>query len=49
MFLKNEASSLHKKYIESDLENHEKNEIINKIKEILSKIKVEEDNINEYI
>ena len=49
MFLKNEAFNLHKKYIESNLENHEKNEIINKIKEILSQIKVEENNISEYI
>lgn len=47
--LKNEAFNLYKKYIESNLEKNEKNEIINKIKEILPKIKVEKNHISEYI
>ncbi len=49
MSLKDEAIKLHKKYIDFNLDSFEKDKIINKIKENLSKIKDEKNNINEYI
>lgn len=47
--LKEEAFSLYEKYINFNLETHEKNDITSKIKEILIKIKDEKNKINEYI
>lgn len=47
--LKNEAVDLHKRYIDSNLESYEKIRIINRIKDILPKIRVEKSKIIEYI
>ncbi|RDY22926.1 hypothetical protein CHF27_010940 [Romboutsia maritimum] len=47
--LKSEAVDLHTKYIDSNLDSNEKIKIINRIKDILPKIRVEKNKIIEYI